>query len=170
MNKITFILTCDSNNKLILYDKSSNKIGDITDCIDAKNNKDIFSLNEIMNNVIYITFNRSSSSSSVSSYGRNSIFFNDVEEQNVDLSASRSSINFKVEIGTKVIELDENTHRIKREHILSATQQVIGSISNRLILIRDDGFNSVILFDAKLFKNVQRFYFEVGEKPIFCSL
>ena len=165
-----FILTCDSNNKLILYDKSSNKIGDITDCIDAKNNKDIFSLNEIMNNVIYITFNRSSSSSSVSSYGRNSIFFNDVEEQNVDLSASRSSINFKVEIGTKVIELDENTHRIKREHILSATQQVIGSISNRLILIRDDGFNSVILFDAKLFKNVQRFYFEVGEKPIFCSL
>ena len=38
-----------------------------------------------------------------------------------------------------------------------------------MAIIRDDAFNTIILFDGKTFKNVQRFFFEVGEKPIYCS-
>jgi small GTP-binding protein len=164
------IISCDSNNKLIIYDKESNKIGDITESIDKNGSKGIFSLNEIMNNLIYITFNKTSENAAPSSYGRNSYFFNnEMEEPAVDVSVSRTSIKDQVELGSKIIELDENTHGIKREHILSEKQHLIGTISERLILIRDDGYKSVILFDAKTFKNVQRFYFEDGEKPIFCS-
>ena len=162
------IISCDSNNKLVIYDKENNKIGDITESIDKNGNKDIFSLNEIMNNVIYITFNKTSDTSSTSSFGRNSYFFNnEMEEPVVDVS--RTSIKDQVELSTKIIELDENTNGIKREHILSEKQHLIGTINQRLVLIRDDNFKSVILFDAKTFKNVQRFYFEEGEKPIFCS-
>ena len=165
-----FIISCDSNNKLVLYDKNSNKIGDITESIDKSGNKEIFSLNEIMNNLIFITFNKNADNSSTSSFGRNSFFFNnEVEEAANDISISRNSIKDQIDLGTKIIELDENTHRIKREYILSEKQQLIGAINERLILTRDDGFNSVILFDAKLFKNVQRFHFEKEEKPIFCS-
>ena len=162
------IISCDSNNKLVIYDKENNKIGDITESIDKNGNKDIFSLNEIMNNIIYITFNKTSDTSSTSSFGRNSYFFNnEMEEPVVDVS--RTSIKDQVDLSTKIIELDENTNGIKREHILSEKQHLIGTINQRLVLIRDDNFKSVILFDAKTFKNVQRFYFEEGEKPIFCS-
>lgn len=167
-----YIISSDSNNKIIIYDKSGNTIGDISNCIDTKGNKDIFSLNEIMNNIIYITFNKASNSSSISSTEteRNTYLFNDVEESGMDVSVSRSSFKFMVEIGTKLLELEENTFKIIREHILSNGQEIIGAISEKLILIRDDNYNSVILFDAKTFKNSQRFNFELGEKPIFCSL
>ena len=163
-----FIITCDSNNKIVLYDKNSNKIGDLTDSIDHDGNKDIFSMNEVMNSIIYISYNKISDNVSVNySNERSSYYFNEQEEQNIDLS--RISIKDQSETGTKIIELDENNLRIKREHILSDCQELIGVISERLVLIRDDNFNSVILFDARAFKNVQRFYFEVGEKPVFSS-
>ena len=165
-----FIISCDTKNELILYDKESKKIGDITESIDKSGYKNIFSLKEIMNNLIYITFNKNADNSNSTSNGMNSNFFNEEkEEPMMDTSASKNSIKDKVELGTKIIELDENSHKIKREYILSEKQQLIGAISERFILIRDDDYNSIIVFDAKMFNNVQRFYFEKEEKPIFCS-
>ena len=164
------IISCDTSNKIILYDKSCNQIGDITNCIESKGKKDIYSMKEVMNNIFYITFNKTSDLGNLSTQGRSSYFFNEVEEANIDIPTGRSSIKNQSEIGTKVIELDENTLSIKKEHILSEKQEIIGAINERLVLIRDDNFNSIILFDAKMFKNVQRFYFELTEKPIFCSI
>ena len=165
------IITCDINNKIIIYDKESNKVGDITESIDRYGNKDIYSMNEFMNNIIIITYNKISDNSSGSSQSRSSnYFFNDSEETNVDMSASRTSIKEQPQLGTKILELDEHTHRSKKEHILSEKQSFIGILNQRYMLIRDDNYNSVILFDAKTFKNVQRFYFDEGEKPIFGSM
>ena len=164
-----FIITSDINNKIVLYDKNSNKIGDLTDSIDHDGNKDIYSMDEVMNSIIYISYNKVSDNASVNSLnGRSSYYFNEQDEPNADAPA-RNSDKDQSETGTKIIELDDNNYRIKREHILSDYQELIGVISERLVLIRDDNFSSVILFDAKMFKNVQRFYFEVGEKPIFSS-
>ena len=167
------IITSDINNKIIIYDKESNKIGDITDLIDSSGNKDIYSIKEISNNLIIITFNKSSENSRGTSVERSSYFFNESEDTNIDtsvISLSRNSVKDQVELGTKIIELnDNNSYKVKREHILSDKQEFIGFLSEKLILIRDDNYNSVILFDTNVFKNVQRFYFEVGEKPTYCS-
>ena len=171
------IIASDTNNKILIYDKESNKIGDLTDLIDSSGNKDIYSLKEIANNVLIITFNKSKDNSSSASVSRNSYFFNDTEDNtnntNVDISvisASRNSVKDQVELGTKIVELDEyNSYKTKREHILSDNQEFLGFLSEKLILIRDDNYNSVIIFDTNVFKNVQRFYFELGEKPIYCS-
>ena len=165
------IITCDTNNKINIYDKESNKIGDITKIIDPYGNKEIFSMNEFINNIIIITYNNISDNSSGSSQGRNSnYFFNDSEEPVTDISASRTSNRDLIQLGTKILELDENNHKSKKEHILSDNQSFIGILNQRYMLIRDDNYNSVILFDAISFKNVQRFYFEEGEKPVYGSM
>ena len=167
------IITSDTNNKIIIYDKESNKIGDITDLIDSSGNKDIYSLKEVRNDVIIITYNKIIDNSSSAPSGRSSYFYNEIEETNIDISvisSSRNSVKDQAEMGTKIIELNEyNSYKVKREHILTDNQEFIGFLSEKLILIRDDNYNSVIIFDTIVFKNVQRFYFEVGEKPIYCS-
>jgi len=133
--------------------------------------KYISSLTEIIKNIFYITFSKNIDVSNSPSKKGNTYFFdNENEEQNIDISALRTSINDNIEKGTKIIELNENTFKTKREHILSEKQQIIGAISDNIILIRDDEYNSVNLFDAKKFKNFQRIYFDEGEKPIFCSV
>ena len=166
-----YIISCDYENKLIIYDKKSNQIGDITESIDPNGKKYISSLTEIIKNIFYITFSKNIDVSNSPSKKGNTYFFdNENEEQNIDISALRTSINDNLEKGTKIIELNENTFKTKREHILSEKQQIIGAISDNIILIRDDEYNSVNLFDAKKFKNFQRIYFDEGEKPIFCSV
>ena len=166
-----YIISCDYENKLIIYDKKSNQIGDITESIDPNGKKYISSLTEIIKNIFYITFSKNIDVSNSPSKKGNTYFFdNENEEQNIDISALRTSINDNIEKGTKIIELNENTFKTKREHILSEKQQIIGAISDNIILIRDDEYNSVNLFDAKKFKNFQRIYFDEGEKPIFCSV
>ena len=166
-----YIISCDYENKLIIYDKKSNQIGDITESIDPNGKKYISSLTEIIKNIFYITFSKNIDVSNSPSKKGNTYFFdNENEEQNIDISALRTSINDNIEKGTKIIELNENTFKTKREHILSEKQQIIGAISDNIILIRDDEYNSVNLFDAKKFKNFQRVYFDEGEKPIFCSV
>ena len=166
-----YIISCDYENKLIIYDKKSNQIGDITESIEPNGKKYISSLTEIIKNIFYITFSKNIDVSNSPSKKGNTYFFdNENEEQNIDISALRTSINDNIEKGTKIIELNENTFKTKREHILSEKQQIIGAISDNIILIRDDEYNSVNLFDAKKFKNFQRIYFDEGEKPIFCSV
>ena len=165
------IITCDINNKIIIYDKDSNKIGDITETIDRHGNKEIFSINEFSNNIIYISYNKISDNSSNSSISRNSsYFFNEAEEPNVDISAALISNRDQTQSATKIIEIDDVSHAIKKEHILSEKQNFLGILNQRYMLIRDDNYNSIILFDSKSFKNVQRFYVEEGEKPVFGSL
>ena len=44
------------------------------------------------------------------------------------------------------------------------------ALNDNLILIRDDLNGSVILFDAYTFKNTQRFYWDLGGKPIYIGI
>jgi hypothetical protein len=168
------IISCDYENRLIIYENNenkSNKKDDFTESIIRREKKNITSLIEIMNNVIYITFDKDDYYSNSSSSEENSYFFEgDTEELNIDNTALKNKIKEKEERGTKILELDKNSHKIKREHALSEKQKIIGSINDKLILIRDDEYNSLNLFDATKFKNIQRIYFEEVEKPIFCSI
>lgn len=110
-----FIITSDDSNKIILYDKQNNNIGDISECIDRSGSKDIFSLNEIMNNIIYITYNKIASSSNTTSQERSSYYLNEGEEANVDISMNRNSNkDLGIELGTKILELDGNNYEIKK--------------------------------------------------------
>ena len=168
------IISCDYENRLIIYENNenkSNKKDDFTESIIRREKKNITSLIEIMNNVIYITFDKDDYYSNSSSSDENSYFFEgDTEELNIDNTALKNKIKEKEERGTKILELDKDNHKIKREHALSEKQKIIGSINDKLILIRDDEYNSLNLFDATKFKNIQRIYFEEVEKPIFCSI
>ena len=74
----------------------------------------------------------------------------------------------QIDIGTKIIEFKNN--RIKREFILPYKQDIIGVLNDSLILIRDEINGSVILFDVSTFKNSQRFYWDLGGKPIYIGI
>ena len=166
LDQENFIVACDKSNNIILYNKEGNQVGDVTDSIAKQGSKEIIKIDEVMNNIIYIHYIKSLDDSSAPSSE-----VQDPEESSNDISMSREySKEQKQKLtGTKIIEFNEETYKIKRDHTLTDSQELIGIVKDRLILIRDDEFNSVILFDAKSFKNVQRFYFEPGEKPIFGS-
>ena len=161
-----FIVTCDEKNNIILYDKEGKELGNITTAIEKQGAKEINKIEQIMNNVIYINYTKSKIDTIVAEDGQN---MSEQDETNNDISMNRNSINEQKITGTKIIEFDGETQKIKKEHVLSETQELIGVVNNRLAIIRDDAFNTIILFDGKTFKNVQRFFFEVGEKPIYCS-
>ena len=163
-----FIVAFDKSNNIILYDKEGNQIGDITGSISKQGIKDIIKVDEVMNNVIYINYVKSLDEPGASSAEGETVI--DADETNPDVSMSREYVKEQKLTGTKIIEFNDETYKIKREHILTDAQEIIGVLNNRLALIRDDEYNSVILFDGKSFKNVQRFYFEPGEKPIFGSI
>ena len=167
LDQENFIVACDKNN-IILYDKEGKQIGDFTDIIARQGSKEIIKIDEVMNNVIYINYVKSLDDSSVSTV--ETAETQDQEDANLDASMSREYVPKEQKLtGTKIIEFNEENYKIKRDHTLTDAQEIIGIVNNRLILIRDDEFSSVILFDAKSFKNVQRFYFEPEEKPIFGS-
>ena len=161
-----FIVTCDEKNNIILYDKEGKELGNITTAIEKQGAKEINKIEQIMNNVIYINYTKSKDDTIVAEDGQN---MSEQDETNNDISMNRNSIKEQKITGTKIIEFDGETQKIKKEHVLSETQELIGVVNNRLAIIRDDAFNTIILFDGKTFKNVQRFFFEVGEKPIYCS-
>ena len=164
LDQENFIVACDKNN-IFLYDKEGNQIGDFTDIITRQGSKEIIKIDEVMNNIIYVNYVKSLDETSVSS-----VETQDPEDTNPDISMSREYQKKEQKLtGTKIIEFNEENNKIKRDHTLTDAQEIIGIVKNRLILIRDDEFSSVILFDAKSFKNVQRFYFEPEEKPIFGS-
>jgi hypothetical protein len=89
----------------------------------------------------------------------------DIDNFTIDLAESGNSIKQQIELGTKIIEINYN--RIKREYNLPNKQEIIGVLNDKLILIRDEVNGSVILFDVNTFKNSQRFYWDLGGKPIY---
>ena len=162
-----YILTCDVYNKLELYSKENKKLEDISDCIDQNCSKHILSLNEISNDKIYINFNKLNDNTD-RLIGRGSMSFGDLDDYTIDLSESGNTIKQPIEIGTKIIEINYN--RIKREYLLPNKQEIIGVLNDKLILIRDEANGSIILFDVSTFKNSQRFYWDLGGKPIYCGI
>lgn len=163
-----FIVACDEKNNIILYDKEGKELDDITTSIDRQGAKEINKIDEIMNNVIYINYVKTKDDK-IETEDAENMSEQDETKTDISISMNRSSIKEQKITGTKIIEFDRETYKIKKEHVLSDTQELIGVVNNRLAIIRDDAFNTIILFDGKSFKNVQRFYFEPGEKPIFCS-
>ena len=169
LDQENFIVAFDKKNNIILYDKEGNQIGDVTDSIAKQGIKDIIKVDEVMNNVIYINYSKSLDEPNAAPEIENSL---EADEGNAEVSMVKELANVKEHklSGTKIIEFNDENYKIKREHILTDSQEIIGVLNNRLALIRDDEYKSVILFDGKSFKNVQRFYFESGEKPIFGSI
>ena len=162
-----YILTCDVYNKIELFSKENKKLEDISDCIDPSCSKHILSLNEISNDKIYINYNKLTENTD-KLIGRSSMSFGDLEEYTIDLSDSGNTIKQPIELGTKIIEINYN--RIKKEYHLPNKQEIIGVLNEKLILIRDEANGSIILFDVSTFKNTQRFYWDLGGKPIYCGI
>jgi small GTP-binding protein len=162
-----YMLTCDVFNHIELFSKENKKLEDISDCIDPTGSKRILSFNEISNDKIYINYNRLSESNDDILRGRNSTMSSsfDIDNFTIDLAESGNSIKQQIELGTKIIEINYN--RIKREYNLPNKQEIIGVLNDKLILIRDEVNGSVILFDVNTFKNSQRFYWDLGGKPIY---
>ena len=166
-----YYLTSDAFNKIELYSKENKKLEDISDCIDPFCKKHIISFNEISNDKIYITFNKiADSDNNITKGARSSMMLSDIEDITLDLTMTEggNSIKQQIDLGTKIIELNYN--RIKREYLLPNKQVILGVLNDNLILIRDDLNGSVILFDAYTFKNTQRFYWDLGGKPIYIGI
>ena len=161
-----FYLTCDTSNKIQIYSKENKKLEDISDCIDPTGSKHILSFNEITNDKIYITFNRISEANEGVLQGRNSS--SNLDDMTLDFSVTMNIVKQQVDIGTKIIELKNN--RIKRDYLLPTKQEIIGVLNESLILIRDEINGSVTLFDVSTFKNSQRFYWDLGGKPIYIGI
>ena len=173
-----YILTSDVFNHIELYSKEYKKLEDISSCIDPTGSKRILSFNEISNDKIYINYNKLSESNLEIVQGRNStmsmsINFNDIDNDNdlenftMDLGEAGNIVK-QIELGTKIIEINYN--RIKREYTLPNKQEIIGVLNDKLILIRDELNGSVILFDVTTFKNSQRFYWDLGGKPVYIGV
>ena len=96
------------------------------------------------------------------------MLLNDIEDMTLDLTENGNTVKHQIDLGTKIIELNYN--RIKREYLLPNKQEILGVLNDNLILIRDDLNGSVILFDVKSFKNTQRFYWDLGGKPIYIGI
>lgn len=161
-----YYLTCDVFNKIEIFSKESKKLADISDCIDPSGSKHIISLNEISNDKIYITFNRISEANEGVLTSRSSL--SNFDDMTLDFSVTMNIVKQQIDIGTKIIEFKNN--RIKREFILPYKQDIIGVLNDSLILIRDEINGSVILFDVSTFKNSQRFYWDLGGKPIYIGI
>ena len=84
------------------------------------------------------------------------------------MTAGVNIIKPQIDLGTKIIELNYNI--IKRKYLLPNIQVILVVLNDNLILIRDDLNGSVILFDAYTFKNTQRFYWDLGGKPIYIGI
>ena len=168
-----YYLICDVYNKIEIYSKENKKLEDISDCIDSSCSKHILSFNEISNNKIYINFNKLSENSEGvlrGIGGKNPLTLDNIEDFTIDLSISgnNSLVKQQIELGTKIIELNYNS--IKREYLLPFKQEIIGVLNERSILIMDEVYSSIILFDVNSFKNTHRFYWNLGGKPIYVGI
>ena len=164
-----YIVAIDSFNKIYLFDKENKKVGEITDCIDPLGQKQIFSLNEISKNKFYITFNKKEENTGRASIGRPNLKYG-FDELNDDAGDNNDN-NFTeniIDIGTKIINIDNC--RVVNQYPLPDKEEVLGAIHDSVILIRDDVYNSIILFDADTYKIIKRFYWELGGKPVFLDV
>ena len=167
-----YYLTCDVYNKIEIYSKENKKLEDISDCIDPSCSKHILSFNEISNDTIYINYNKLSENKEGiirGLGGAGPMNMDNIDDFTIDLSMSNTPlVNNQIELGTKIIELNYN--RIKREYLLPYKQEIIGVLNDRCILIMDEVYSSIILFDVNCFKNTHRFYWNFGGKPIYAGI
>ena len=165
-----YLLTCDVFNHIELYSNEKKKLEDISDCIDPTGSKRILSLNEISNDKIYINYNKLTENNDDILRGRrSSMSLNfDIDNYTIDLGENGNTVKQQIELGTKIIEISYN--RIKRDYNLPNKQEIIGVLNDKLILIRDEINGSVILFDVNTFKNSQRFYWDLGGKPVYIGI
>ena len=161
-----YIVAIDSFNKIYLFDRENKKVGEITDCIDPLGRKQIFSLNEISNNKFYITFNKKEENNGRVSAGRPNLKYG-FDELTVDIEDNNFNETI-IEIGTKIVNIDNC--RVVNQYLLPNKEEVLGAIHDSVILIRDDVYNSIILFDAGTYKIIKRFYWELGGKPVFLDI
>jgi hypothetical protein len=161
-----YIVAIDSFNKIYLFDRENKKVGEITDCIDPLGRKQIFSLNEISNNKFYITFNKKEENNGRVSAGRPNLKYG-FDELTVDIEDNNFNETI-IDIGTKIVNIDNC--RVVNQYLLPNKEEVLGAIHDSVILIRDDVYNSIILFDAGTYKIIKRFYWELGGKPVFLDI
>ena len=168
-----YYLTSDVYNKIEIYSKDNKKLEDISHCIDPSCSKHILSFNEISNDKIYINYNKLSENKEGilrGVGGKTTLTMDNIEDFTIDLSLeeTHSLVPQQIELGTKIIELNYN--RVKREYLLPFKQEIIGVLNERSILIRDEVYGSIILFDVNSFKNTHRFYWNLGGKPIYAGV
>ena len=161
-----YIVAIDSFNKIYLFDRENKKVGEITDCIDRLGRKQIFSINEISNNKFYITFNKKEDNNGRASAGRPNLKYG-FDELTVDVGDNNFNETI-IDIGTKIVNIDNC--RVVNQYLLPNKEEVLGAIHDSVILIRDDVYNSIILFDADTYKIIKRFYWELGGKPVFLDI
>ena len=167
-----YLITSDVNNKIILYSKDNRQLTELSDCIDKTCKKEIISLNEITNNLIYIIYNKAEGDREDNIRGRCSMQL-DLPEFTLDFDSvvinQLDGIDEPkkiIELGSKIIELSHE--KIKREYLLPDKQEILGVLSNSMVLIREE--SQVLLFDARIFKNIKRYSLELGGIPIFLGL
>jgi hypothetical protein len=160
-----YIITSDVLNKIVLYSKDNRKIQDISECIDSTHSKNILSINEIANNLIYIVYNKAEGNKEENIRGRCSMPL-DLTEKSLDLGElglTQLDQPMVIDLGTKIIELSRD--KIKREYSLPNKQEILGVLSNSMILIRED--SQVFLFEANTFKIIKKYSLELGGIPIY---
>ena len=164
-----YIITSDINNKIEIFSKNNKKINEITEYIDPSGKKTILSLNEISNNLIYITYNKIETKT-MKVMGRCSMNIDNIADMTLeeeDLESTFNSTADQIEwIDTKII--DYNNYRVNKEFLLPDNQEILGVISDKKILIKNE--LQLILFDTSGFKINQRYNLDIIEKPIFLGI
>ena len=164
-----YIIACDLENNIIIYNKNGEVEGNISDCISEEHNKRILSIKEISEDIIYITYNNTEDNSEIISRGSKNLNLSEMGDMTLNFGENFSAeIPATLEVATKIFELDKCT--IKRNYNLPNGQEIIGILNNEFVLIKDEEYNSIILFDVKQFKNVQRFYLDLGGIPIYLGI
>ena len=168
-----YIITTDEYNKIELFNKDNKKIGDISDCIDPSGNKQIISLKEIMNNKIYITFDKKDNNNTNivrPSGGDFSLNLSNMDDITMEVGEELNinEVNQSIDFGTKIIELENK--RVIKQYLLPDKQEVLGVLNDSIILIRDDVYGSIILFDVNSLKIIQRFFWELGGNPVYLGI
>ena len=118
-----FLITSDVNNKIILYSKDNKLLKEISDCIDKTCKKNILSLNEITNNLIYIIYNKAEGN----------------EEENISRNCSMQfdSNEYTLDFGSVVINQIDGMNETKELIELGSKiiNQLILCINQREMLI-----------------------------------
>ena len=161
-----YIIAIDTFNKIYLFDRENKKVGEVTECIDSLGRKQIYSLNEISKNKFYVTFNKKEDNDGRASAGRPNLNYG-FDEMSADVGDNNFNETI-INIGTKIINIDNC--RVVNQYLLPDKEEVLGAIHDSVILIRDDVYNSIILFDADTYKIIRRFYLELGGKPVFLDV
>ena len=164
-----YIIASDINNKIEIFNKNNKKINEITEYIDPSGKKTILSLNEISNNIIYITYNKIEKKT-MKVMGRYSMTIDNICDITMEEDDMNNTFNTAVDqtewIDTKII--DYKNYKVNKEYLLPNNQEILGVISDKKILIKNE--LQLILFDTSVFKIIQRYNLDISEKPIFLGI